>query len=128
MTQSPFSVSAALFFLLLNALVWLGFTILVAANAHPALPDSRTVQWIMAALAFGSACALGVLIVLLWKRIRIAYSLTLGLLALLAVLTITDEVGWADLIYLAVVVTPLVLLIKDRSWYLRKDSGAAKRA
>ncbi len=118
MTKYPFSVSAALLFLLLNALIWSGFTILVTAGAHTALPESRAIQWIMAALAFVSACALVVLMVLLRKRVRIAYFLTLGLLALLAVLTITDEVGLVDWIYLVIVVAPLLLLIKDRSWYL----------
>jgi hypothetical protein len=49
----------------------------------------------------------------------------LGLLLLLAVLTITDEVGLADWIYLVIVAAPLLLLIKDRAWYLRKASAAA---
>jgi lysylphosphatidylglycerol synthetase-like protein (DUF2156 family) len=128
MTKYPFSVSTALIFLLLNALVWMGFTVLVALNAHPGLPEPRIAQWIMAALAFGSACVLMVLTLLLRKRVRVAYYLTLGSLALLAVLTITDEVGWADWLYLAIVVVPLLLLIKDRSWYLRHDSGTESRS
>jgi lysylphosphatidylglycerol synthetase-like protein (DUF2156 family) len=127
MKKFPFTVSITLLFLTLNALVWLGFTALVALNLHPALPDQITVRWIMGILAFGSAGALIVLIILLGKRIRIAYFLTLGMLALLAVLTITDEVGWVDLLYLAIVVVPLILLIKDRVWYLAPTAGSSRQ-
>jgi hypothetical protein len=120
MPKKSLTVTMAFGFILLNAIVWLGFTILLAWNLHPALPDSPVVRWIMGILAFGCACALIVLAVLLGRRIRIVYFLTWGLLALLAVLTFTDEVGLADWIYLLLVTTPLILMIKDRSWYLKK--------
>ena len=51
--------------LLLNAFIWFAFAVLVAAGAHLALPESRTIQWVMAGLAFGCACALVVLVILL---------------------------------------------------------------
>jgi hypothetical protein len=119
MTKKPLTVIAARIFLLLNALVWFSFAVLVATHAHPGLPDSSAVRWIMGILAFGCACALIALVVLLGKHNHIAYYLILGLLVLLAVLTIADEVGLADMVYLVLVFVPLVLLIKDRSWYLR---------
>jgi hypothetical protein len=122
----PLSVYAAVVFLFLNALIWLVFAILAAAGWHTALPQDRTVQWIMAGLAFGSACVLLALIVLLRRRIRIAYYLALGFLALLTILTIADEVGLADWIYLAIVAVPLILLIKDRAWYLPKEPDSEK--
>jgi hypothetical protein len=40
------------------------------------------------------------------------------LLLLLALATIVDEVGMVDLAVLAVILLPLVLLIRDRRWYL----------
>lgn len=128
MPKFPVSVYAAIIFLLISAFIWIGFAVLVAVGAHPALPDNRTFQWVMAILAFGCGCTLIVLTLALGKRIRIAYFLITGLLALLAVLTIADDVGLVDLVYLAIVLVPLVLLIKDRAWYLQKDSGAVKRA
>jgi len=119
MPKKPITVPFAFVFILLNAIVWLGFTILLAWNLHPALPDSPVIRWIMGILAFGCACTLIVLAVLLARRIRLAYFPTLGLLALLILLTFTDEVGWVDLAYLVLATTPFILLIKDRSWYLK---------
>jgi chromate transport protein ChrA len=121
MTKYPLSVYAVLGFLLLSVIIWIGFAVLVVAHAYPGLPDDPTVRWVMAGLAFGCG---GVLFALTWalaKRIRIAYFLVSGLLVLLAVFSITDDIGWADLLYLAIVVVALVLLVKDRPWYLRKD-------
>jgi hypothetical protein len=118
--RRPFSVTATFLLILINALVWIGFAAIVALDLHPALPDSSTVRWVMGILAFGCGCALIALVVLLGKRIRIAYFPTLGLLALLAVLTFTDDVGLADWIYLLLVTTPLIMLVRDRSWYLKK--------
>jgi lysylphosphatidylglycerol synthetase-like protein (DUF2156 family) len=119
-TKYPLSVQAAFLFLGLSALIWFAFSVLALAGAHPALPESRTIQGIFAGLAFGCACALAALIVLLSRRVRSAYFLTTALLALLAALTIADEFGWVDLAYLAVVVVPLILMIRDRDWYLPK--------
>jgi hypothetical protein len=124
MPRRPFSVTATFILILINALVWIGFAAILALDLHPALPDSAAVRWIMGILAFGCGCTLIALIVLLGKRNRIAYFPTLGLLALLVVLTFTDEVGLADWIYLLLVTTPLILLIKDRSWYLKNNTAA----
>jgi hypothetical protein len=120
MIRGPFTVTATFILVLLNALVWLCFAAIVALDLHPALPDSSAIRWIMGILAFGCACTLIVFAILLGKRVRVAYFTTLGLLALLVVRTITDEVGLADLVYLVLAATPLILLIKDRSWYLKK--------
>jgi lysylphosphatidylglycerol synthetase-like protein (DUF2156 family) len=117
MIRRPFSVTASIILVLLNALVWLFFAVIVALDLHPGLPDSSAVRWIMGLLAFGCACALILLAVLLAKCVRIAYIPALGLLGLLIVLTIADDVGWVDLAYLVLASTPLVLMIKDRSWY-----------
>ncbi|MGB7539695.1 MAG: hypothetical protein WBM17_14230 [Anaerolineales bacterium] len=118
MPRRPNTATFAFALILLNAIVWLFFAILIALDLHPALPDSAAVRWIMGILAIGCACLLLALVVLLGRRIRMAYFLTLGLLALLVILTITDEVGLADWIYLLLVAAPILLLVKDRSWYL----------
>ncbi len=120
MTKKPITVTLVFALIFLNAFVWLGFTILLAWNLHPALPDSPVIRWIMGILAFGCAGTLITLAVLLGRRNRIAYFLSAGLLALLVVLTFTDEVGWVDAIYLVLAGIPLLLMIKDRSWYLEK--------
>jgi hypothetical protein len=127
MAKCPFSVWSTFVLLGFSAFIWLAFSILAAAGLHTALPESRTIQWIIAGLALACACALVVLIILLGRRVRGAYFLTTALLALLAALTVADEVGWADLAYLAVVVVPLILMIKDRAWYLPKAAGRKKK-
>ncbi len=124
MPKKPITVTIALGFILLHAVFWLGFIVLLAWNLHPALPDSPAIRWIMGILAFGCAAMLIALAVLLARRVRLAYFLATGLLVLLMALTFTDEVGLADWIYLILVTTTLILLIKDRSWYLQKNNQA----
>jgi lysylphosphatidylglycerol synthetase-like protein (DUF2156 family) len=119
MKRRPISVTASMLLVLLNALVWLVFAVIVGLDLHPRLPDSYVLRWIMGILAFGCATVMIARVVLLENRVRIAYSATLGLLALLAVLTVADDVGWADGLYLVLVMTPLMLLIKDQSWYTK---------
>ncbi len=53
------------------------------------------------------------------KRGGPTYYLILGLLAAFSVLTITDQFGLVDLLVLAVHLLAFVLLMKDRSRYLR---------
>jgi lysylphosphatidylglycerol synthetase-like protein (DUF2156 family) len=119
MKRRPISVTASMLLVLLNALDWLVFAVIVGLDLHPGLPDSYVLRWIMGILAFGCATVMIARVVLLENRVRIAYSATLGLLALLAVLTVADDVGWADGLYLVLVMTPLMLLIKDQSWYTK---------
>jgi len=53
------------------------------------------------------------------RRTSVAYYIMLGMLALISLLTVTDEFGLADLVVLAISVVPFVLLIKDKAWYLQ---------
>ena len=123
MSKYPPTVVAVLMFLLVNAMIWIGFSVITAAGAHAGLPSEPAVRWIMAGLALGCGCILIGLAAALARRVRIAYYLITAILAVLAVLTITDDVGWIDLAYMGLVVVPLALLLKDRKWYLRKDAA-----
>ncbi len=122
MTKKPATVSVALLLLLLNALVWLAFAIIVASGAHPSMHVGDQVRWIMAILALLVAGVLLGLCIFIRRNNRIAYYLTLALLLVTSFLTITDQFGLSDLIVLAVMVIPLGLLIKDRAWYLQRDA------
>jgi hypothetical protein len=121
MTRRPASVTFTLALVLVNALVWIAFAVLVAARMHPSLPADDLVSVIMALLALMAAFVLGFLAIMLWRRSWWGYFLDLVALILLAVLTIADDVGLADLVLLAIVVIPLLLLINDRPWYLRRS-------
>jgi peptidoglycan/LPS O-acetylase OafA/YrhL len=120
MTKTPASVFATFIFLLLNALVWLAFAIIVATGLHPSIPQDNLVKWTMVILAFLVAGVLSILCFFLRKRSKVAYYLTLALLLVISLLTVFDEFGLSDLIYLIIAVVPLVLLIKDRAWYLQR--------
>jgi lysylphosphatidylglycerol synthetase-like protein (DUF2156 family) len=119
MKSRPFSVSAALILILLNALIWLVFGVIFAINAHPALPDIPLVKGIMAGLSFIAAAVLFAVFWFLRKRSRLAYFIALGALAVAALLTLFDQFGWSDLIIFVIDIIPLFLLIKDRGWYLQ---------
>lgn len=99
--------------------MWLIFGGIIAANAHPSLATPPLLKGVMAFLSFCIAGFLVGLFFLLVKRNRIAYFLALGLLAVISVLSLFDQFGLSDLIILAINIVPIVLLIKDRDWYLQ---------
>jgi hypothetical protein len=124
MKKYPVTVIVALSFLSMHTLFWAGFAGLVISGAHPGLPDSRDYQWLLAGLALACAAGLLTLILLLVRRFRPAYYLTMAALSFFAVLTFADDVGLADWIYLILVLIPLILLVRDRPWYLSKKEAA----
>ena len=119
MKRFPKSVTTTLILILLNAAFWLGYAIITILTNHDAATVSYVARWIFSFLAIGTSIVLVVLFFLLRKRIRFAYTLTLIVLALLAFLSVTDQVGWWDVISLLISASPIVLLLKDRKWYLR---------
>jgi lysylphosphatidylglycerol synthetase-like protein (DUF2156 family) len=122
----PISVSATLIFIILNVLIWLALGVIIALHAHPALPADPLIQGVMAFLSLGAAAILLVLFFFLAKRSRIAWFIALGFLAVTCLLTIFDDFGWSDLVVLVINIIPLILLIKDRAWYLQGKPGAVE--
>ncbi len=119
--HSP-SISITIVFIYLNALVWLAFGVIVAFDAHPSIPNYPLLISGMAILAILIACIFLVLGIYVTKRNRIAFFLTVGLLVLTSLLTILDDFGLIDLAFLIINMIPLILLIKDRAWYLQEYS------
>ncbi len=122
MNRFPATVRATLLLLALDAVMWFAFGVTVAAGGIASIADPRALRWVMASLACASAAALAGLAILLSRRNRFAFYLAVILLAIIAVLSITDQIGWVDLASLAVSVIPLALLLKDRAWYLRQQA------
>ena len=116
--KPPISATFTMVFMLLNALIWLGFSLIIALDVHPALPNQPFIKTIMTIFALGISGIMVGLFILLRQRNQIAYYLTVGMLAGIALLTIFDEFGVADLIVLIIDFVPLILLIKDRNWFL----------
>jgi lysylphosphatidylglycerol synthetase-like protein (DUF2156 family) len=119
MTNRPKSVIASTIFTLLNALLWLVLGIIIAVGAHPALRVASEIKWILAGLSIIMGVIILVLFFFLNRRNRSAYFFTLALFIFTAILTIFDDVGLSDLVVLALNIIPVVLLIKDRAWYLK---------
>jgi hypothetical protein len=124
MNKRPLSVAVALAFVILNLLVWLGLGILVAVNAHPALPDSPLVRGVMSAGSFVIAGVILVLmILLLYRHSRAAYHLTIAFFVFTSLLNFFDDFGLVDLVALVINILPVILLLKDRTWYLSGRQG-----
>ena len=121
MVRRPPTVTIALIFSLLNALLWLGFGIIVAVNAHPALPEQPSIKWPIAVLSLGTSGTFLGLFFFLRKQRRSAYFLALVLFLVIALLILFDEFGFADLVVLMINLLPLFLLLKDRAWYLQSE-------
>lgn len=124
MTKPPVLFSAAVILILLNGLIWLVFSLIVAAEWHPAMPDSELVRWGMSLLALLNAAALLVLSILLRRRTIIAFYLTLALLFVVLLLTLADDFGLSDLIVLVITLAPIVMLLKERTWYFNRQKSS----
>lgn len=122
MSNRPLTVTITLVFILLNVLIWLVLGIVIAINAHPALPVPPLMKGTMAFLSIVIAGILAALFFFIRKRNRIAYILILAFFVFTALLTFFDDVGWSDLVVLVINIVPIVLLIKDRTWYLQGAS------
>jgi len=118
--KSPVSVNVTLFLVLLNALIWLAFAIITAFGLHPAIPEGDLVRWVMSILALLTCLFLIGIYILLRKYGGITYYLMLGILALICILTVTDEFGVADMVVLIINAASFLLLIKDRVYYLQR--------
>ena len=103
--------------LIIDALLWLIFTIITTTRCHPALPDSPILRWVTAFLALAACVALPGLYLLARRFGRVGFYPLLALLVLISLLTLTDEFGLADLIILILHLSPMVLLVLDRATY-----------
>ncbi len=93
----------------LDAAAWIVFGIAGGLGLIPGLPEGP-IRWQMAVLAVGAGGAILVLF-LISKEHEWAFFLLLGLLALISLLSLTDQVGLVDWIAYAINLGALVLLI-----------------
>ncbi len=119
MKNAPLLVKIALVFILINALIWFVIGVLIAVNVHPGIPDDALLKWIMMLGMFGGAIILALLYLLLAKRRRLAFFIALVVLAVIIMLTLFDQMGWADVVALLLAFVPFALLILSRKWFLQ---------
>ena len=119
MTERPLSVTATLVFFLLNSVIWLVFGVVSATNANPGALVPPLIRWIMAFLSIVIAGILLGLFIFIRRRNRIAYYLSIGLFFVTFLVNFFDDVGLVDLVVIIINLVPIVLLIKDRAWYIQ---------
>jgi lysylphosphatidylglycerol synthetase-like protein (DUF2156 family) len=124
MIDRPQSISTMIIFIYLNALIWLVFGLIIAFNAHPSLPDMPLLKAGMTFLSFVLGALFLVLGFYLHNRNRLSIFLTVGILLGTAFFSFFDQFGWIDLIFLVINILPILLLIKDRAWYLQNRSAS----
>jgi hypothetical protein len=115
----PDSVTVTFGFIILNIIIWFALGMIIAFNLHPAMPDQLPFKEIMATLSFTAAGTLLVTFIFLRKHSRAAYFLMLAFLGIASILIIFDNVGWVDLAAFALSLIPIILLFKDRQWYMQ---------
>jgi hypothetical protein len=96
--------------------------IIVAADLHPAIPDQPILKAGMAVVSLAIAVLFSGLVVLLARRRRGAYYPAIGILLASALLNVFDDFGAADLVFLVLNIIPIILLVKDKAWFLRASS------
>jgi hypothetical protein len=99
---------------IVNAAIWCVFAILLMTKTTHLGLNAQVFSWIVAVLMVGNA---GVMLFLSWgigKRHRWLFYFALVFLAVNIVLSITDEVGAADLITMAIDIALFALVILTR--------------
>ncbi len=128
MTSPPSTIRAARVLLILNALIWFALGAIISVGAHPSFREMDLLRVGMAVSTLLTAAVLTVLIGLLGRRSRPAYWLVVAALAGMSVLTVLDQFGLPDLAFLVLTLLALILLIRDRAWYLRADFESEQAA
>lgn len=106
----------------LQAVFWLGYAAWLALREPPGgLPTGA--EWVMGSLAAGTSAGLAGLAVWLWKGNRHARRAGLVYLALLALLSVTDQFGPADLFTLVTSLGAMGLLLASRSRHIQTGLG-----
>jgi hypothetical protein len=119
MNHPPKSVLITLVIISLNAAFWFIYALIVAFGNIRSFAALGIGKWIMIVLALGSSLALVGVVIFLRRHNRSAYYFALILLAIISVLSITDDFGFLDLFSLLISIIPFGLMIKDRTWYLQ---------
>jgi hypothetical protein len=108
-------VTQGLFFL--NAVVWIAFGVLYLGDAA----GTTRGGWIAAALMFANAVVLTAIGWGLGTRRWWFYYLALLVLLVNIVLGMTDQVGLADVLVMALNAVMLVLVFVNRGWYAARQ-------
>jgi len=121
MNRQPITVTITIILILISAAFWLFYAVYVAIAGVPSFPNAGAGRWIMAGLSFCVSVFLIGMVILLKRHNRLFFMAGIIFLGIIATLSITDQIGWIDLAVLLVNLAALLLLIKDRTWYLQTN-------
>ena len=116
----PLLGKSAILLLVANALIWLLFAILVPLGYPASLPDDPASRWFLSAAFLAGSLVQAFLVFMLIHRWKPAFPLAVILLVLLACLSLLDDFGLPDLLYLLLVIATLICLFLGRHWFLQK--------
>jgi len=102
----------------LIGLAWVGLGLVTAYGLHPALPASPGYRWGLGGLAFLIGTALVALYRLIRNQRAVLYYSFVGILSLISVSFIFDEVGWIDVSAFLLHLFLILLVVRDREVYL----------
>jgi len=100
-----------------NAAIWLFFAGYTALGGHPSYNGTSILRWVFAGGAAAVAAGLILLGVLLGKKLRWAFHLSLIALFGMALVTVFDQMGIIDVAVFLAALTPAVLLLLCHRWY-----------
>ena len=126
MKRSRLFFNIALGFILLEALVWAVFGLIIVLDLHPALPASPSLRTAMLVISWLLAAVLVVLFFLLRRRTRGVYVVTLLLLELIALASILDDLGWVDAAVFLVASIAFASLMIGGKWYSAREKAEEK--
>lgn len=75
-------------------------------------------------MAIGCGVVLLTLDHFLRRHSRVAYVGALALLSAIAISLLADQFGLPDLVVLVLTVVPILLLVRERGWFLQRSGGA----
>jgi len=119
MDTRPRTVWLARILLFADSLLWLAFAAFTALGAHPSFGPDSGYRWPVTLLALLLAALLCGLSAHLRNPVPLGYWLAVCLLAAMILTSLFDQFGLADLVFVTATALPLILLLKDRAWYLR---------
>jgi hypothetical protein len=118
--HKPSSVKLTFTLVLINSILWGLFAFIVIIGAHPSYRNFPLLRWSMAGISLGIAVTLTLLWVYLRRRSKAAFFITVAGLTAFTIVIFMDDFGFADFMLLIINTLPLILLIKDRRWFLQK--------
>jgi hypothetical protein len=120
MANRPNTVPLARILLMVDSLLWLAFAAFTGMGAHPSYGPTSGYRWPVTLLALLVAVLLGGPSAHLGNPTPLGFWLCVGFLAAMILASLFDQFGLADLVFVAATALPLLLLVKDRAWYLRR--------